>query len=87
MLKAQKFTKAHGQSDVIKLIKFNNEFYYLNETKGLLIKETRAPLIVKEHYIPIYKGNVVHFRDVFPQIIKNAFDSTGEDYLPHPTLV
>ena len=32
--------------------------------------------------IPLYEGCKVHFSDVLKQLIKNAFDSIGEEYLP-----
>ena len=32
--------------------------------------------------IPLYEGCKVHFGDVLKQLIKNAFDSIGEEYLP-----
>lgn len=68
--------------DVIKRIEFNQDIYLINEFKGLTIRETRAPLIMSYHKIPIYTGSVVNFKDVFQQIIKNAFDHTGEHYQP-----
>jgi hypothetical protein len=68
--------------DVIKRIEFNQDIYLINEYKGLTIRETRAPLIMSYHKIPIYSGWIVNFKDVFQQIIKNAFDHTGEHYKP-----
>ena len=70
----------------INRIEVRGQIYLINESKGLTIKETRATLLVKDHYIPIYEGNVVHFRDVFQQIIRNAFEHTKEDYQPNPKL-
>lgn len=73
-------------TDVVKRIKYNNEIYLVNESKGLTIREMRTPLILSNMNIPIYTGNVVHFKDVFQQIVKNAFDYTGEPYLPDVKL-
>jgi len=87
ILKAQYFNNKRNEGgNEIKWVKFYQDYYLLNESKGLIIKETRAPLILKEHNIPIYKGNIVHFRDVFQQIIRNAFENIGEDYEPHQKL-
>jgi len=42
---------------------------------------------LKDYNIPVYKGNIVHFRDVFQQVIKNAFDFNFKEYLPNNALV
>lgn len=74
------------EKDEIKRILLHGEIYLVNESKGLLIKETRSVLIVSNHCIPIYEGNLVHFKDVFQQVIRNAFEHTGEDFEPNPKL-
>ena len=71
------------KKDQIMWIKFQDEYYLINEYKGLLIKETRIPLILRNLDIPVYTGGIVHFRDVFRQVIQTGFDSTGEDFMPN----
>lgn len=78
---------ATTRKDKIKWLKFHHDLYLLNEHKGIIIKETRTPMMLKNHDIPVYKGGKVNFRDVLYQIIKNAFDSTEEQYLPNQKVV
>ncbi|CAI2379843.1 unnamed protein product [Moneuplotes crassus] len=74
------------RKDEIKKTFIEGSLYYLNESKGLAIKDMRAMLMLSKYKIPVYEGQLVHFRDVLQQVIKNAFDATGEEYLPDATI-
>ena len=42
--------------------------------------------IVDKYRIPLYEGSKVHFHDVLRQLIKNAFDSIEQEYLPSESI-
>jgi hypothetical protein len=64
-------------------LKFDNEYYLVNKTKGIIIKEAKAARIVSLYNIRLYEERKVHFKEVILQLIKNVFDSTKEDYMPN----
>ncbi|CAI2380762.1 unnamed protein product [Moneuplotes crassus] len=70
------------RKDEIKKKFIDGSLYYVNESKGFAIKDMRALIILNNYKVPVYEEKLVHFRDVLQQVIKNAFDSIGEDYLP-----
>ena len=66
---------------MITKVNIYNENYLFNYSKGLVIRQLRSISILDKYNIPLYEDNKVHFHDVLKQLIKNAFDSIGEDYL------
>ena len=53
-----------------------------NYSKNFVIRQLRSISIANLLKIPVYEGSKVHFGDTLKQLIKNAFDSIGEEYLP-----
>lgn len=70
------------EQNEIKQCMLEDGIYWINEAKGLIIKDTRTAAIVKDYNIPVYEDQKVHFKDVLQQLVKNAFDATEEEYLP-----
>ena len=63
-------------------VNIHGENYLFNYSKGLVIRQLRSISILQKLNIPLYDNCKVYFHDVLIQLIKNAFDSIGEDYLP-----
>ena len=71
------------ETDKIKTVNIFNELYLINENKGHIIRQCRSITMLKDFNIPMYEGYKVSFVHVLLQIIKNAFDSLSEEYLPN----
>ena len=75
-----------AKKGVVTKININSENYLFNYHKGLVIRQLRSIAIVDKYKIPLYEGSKVHFHDVLRQLIKNAFDSIQEEYLPRESI-
>ena len=71
---------------MITKVNIHSENYLFNYNKGLVIRQLRSISIVNLLNIPLYEDCKVHFSDVLKQLIKNAFDSIGEEYLPSESI-
>lgn len=61
---------------------FNPDSYYINEEKGIIIKNKEILKILTRYKIHTYKGRPehVHFKDIFQQIVKRKFREDWEDF-------
>lgn len=78
---AQKKDDDPTKENQIYRTEFHGDVFWVNVTKGLVLKDTRTAAMISQNEIPLYNGLKVHFKDVLKQIVKNAFDSIGKPIL------
>ena len=61
---------------------FNEKSYYINEHRGILIKNKDILQILKSYKVKTYDGRPqkVHFKDIYTILVRRVFEENAEDF-------